>query len=292
MRSASLPENGRGLLIFGHATKKPGRTSPIMSDRVFQETGEFNVIFIHSSLDDIGLTPQEFRILAHLARRSNTEKKAWPGIDSMAKICRMHKETVIECIRTLETYKMIVVERKPGCGNIYRLTSPSKWDVSEMGNGRNGGTEPVGNGERQRSERGNERKSREGESREGNPIPPSSPGLASGSLEADKIAPSNPVAIRIAACIGRQASTAWSPKEVKAFKALVKAGVNEEDLVAVEVYYRTNRKLPRNICRRDLLTLLNNFPGEVDRAKAWVDQQSGRTPRTPKPPRHDDDETF
>lgn len=74
----------------------------------------------------------------------------------MATVCRMHKETVIACLRELETLGMIVIERTPGKRSVYRLTAPSKWqpvgngERSEPGNGsgRNGGTPPVGNGER------------------------------------------------------------------------------------------------------------------------------------------------
>lgn len=124
---------------------------------IIQETDEINVIFIHRSLDDLGLTANQFRLYAHLARRANNTGKAWPGIDSMSEVCRMHKETVISSINELESRGMLIVEKIKGKKNVYRLTSPSKWRVvgngerSEMGNG------VVENGERHQSEMGNVR---------------------------------------------------------------------------------------------------------------------------------------
>lgn len=82
---------------------------------------------------------------------------------------------------------------------------------------------------------------------------------------------------RVVACIGRQAETGWAPNEIRAWKNLYKEyRITEEALVAVEVYYMANRKKPSNICRKGVLALINNFPGEVDRAIAWKDAQSGR----------------
>lgn len=126
-----------------------------MQDFITQDTSEFNIIFIHSSLDDSGLTANQFRIYAHLSRRSNKKGKAWPGADSMAEVCRMHRETVLESIKELESRNMLRVQRRKGIGNVYELTPPSLWNQSEMVNGPhqsemvNG---VIGNGERHQSE--------------------------------------------------------------------------------------------------------------------------------------------
>lgn len=158
---------------------------------ITQDDSELNIIFIHSKLDEVGLTPPQFRIYAHLSRRAHSKGKAWPGVDSMAKVCRMHKETVIDCIRQLEERNMILCDRKPGKSTIYRLTAPSKWVVgngerSEMGNG------AVGNGERHLSEMGNERKSIEGSKRKESKTSPSaspesSPSILSKEAQAREI---------------------------------------------------------------------------------------------------------
>lgn len=44
--------------------------------------------------------------------------------------------------------------------------------------------------------------------------------------------------------------------------------VAEEDLAAIERYYREEIPKDKDYRRRDLLTLLNNWNGEVDRARA------------------------
>jgi hypothetical protein len=126
---------------------------------ITQDDGELNVIFVHSKLDDIGLTPPQFRIFAHLSRRAHSTGKAWPGIDSMAKVCRMHKETVIEVLRFLEAASMVIIKKAPGKKSVYQLTAPSKW--KPVGNGERSELDnaPVGKGERNRSEMGNVRKS-------------------------------------------------------------------------------------------------------------------------------------
>jgi DNA-binding MarR family transcriptional regulator len=96
---------------------------------ILQDLSGIQCIFVHSALDDFGLSPNEFRIYAHLARRANKSKEAWPGIDSMAKICRMDKECVMGAIKILEEKLLLSVEKKRGQTNIYRLTSSDTWLV-------------------------------------------------------------------------------------------------------------------------------------------------------------------
>jgi hypothetical protein len=74
---------------------------------------------------------------------------------------------------------------------------------------------------------------------------------------------------RLGAIFNRRASTVWTPKELKAFGAVVP--VDDNDLAMVERYYRAERAKPdeKNYSRRDLITLLNNWPGEVDRARVY-----------------------
>lgn len=86
--------------------------------------------------------------------------------------------------------------------------------------------------------------------------------------------PKNPTAIRISKFMGRREATAWADKEVRAFK---KVKFNEEDLALVEAYYLSERKKADNICRTSIQTLLNNWPGEVDRATAWSEKRKSKT---------------
>lgn len=125
-----------------------------------QDTSEHNVIFIHSALDDANLTAPQFRVLAHLSRRAG-KNGAYPGERSIARVCRIHRTTVICAIQALERRGMIAVKRENGRRNHYILTAPSQWktstsrnkgtvDQSEMryGSSQNKGTVPVGIRER------------------------------------------------------------------------------------------------------------------------------------------------
>lgn len=48
--------------------------------------------------------------------------------------------------------------------------------------------------------------------------------------------------------------------------------VSVEEIALLERYYKANWPPRRghNILRTDLITLLGNWPGEVDRAKGWI----------------------
>lgn len=65
----------------------------------------------------------------------------------------------------------------------------------------------------------------------------------------------------------RRSETRWTDGELKAFRSHA-AGCLEDDFKVLCEYYRA--QIPDgDYRRRDLSTLLNNFPGEIDRAKAW-----------------------
>jgi predicted DNA-binding transcriptional regulator len=102
-----------------------------MKDAIHHDRSEMNVLFVHSALDDAGLTPQEFRVYAHLARRSSSGR-AWPGIDSMAQVCRVSKQGVVDAIKSMEKYGMLTVKRVGGAGNVYQLTKRSSWDIDRL----------------------------------------------------------------------------------------------------------------------------------------------------------------
>jgi DNA-binding MarR family transcriptional regulator len=100
-----------------------------MNEEVFQSTDGMNVLFVHSSLDDMGLTPFAFRTYCHLARRANKSNKAWPGMTSMSNICGFSDSTAKRSIKELEERGMLVVERSNGglSTNKYHLTPASDW---------------------------------------------------------------------------------------------------------------------------------------------------------------------
>jgi DNA-binding MarR family transcriptional regulator len=90
-------------------------------------------IFVHSSLDDFGLSASEFRVFAHLYRRKNNKTgTSWPGIDSIAEKCRLAKQTVCDAIKHLERHNMLGVIRTSGSKTQYivkaKTTDVESWE--------------------------------------------------------------------------------------------------------------------------------------------------------------------
>lgn len=106
-------------------------------------------------------------------------------------------------------------------------------------------------------------------------------------MKLPSLIPTTNLAFRFCDIMHRRHTTPWQPKEKRAFKLMV-PGMNESDLCNVERRYRTlwppNRD--KNTLRHDLGTLLNNWPGEVDRANIWCEQHPEKKARVviPMPP--------
>lgn len=98
-------------------------------NRVLQPQDEFNVVFIHSAMDDAGLSPYAFRIYCHLSRRANRDNKAWPGKASMARACCLSESSVQRALKELQVRHMVKIKACEGGRdtNVYILTPPSLW---------------------------------------------------------------------------------------------------------------------------------------------------------------------
>jgi Helix-turn-helix domain len=89
--------------------------------RMSGESGFKLPLFVHSSIDDAGLSPGAFRVLGHLVRRAGNKREAFPSIRAIAKTCHMNWGTVIDAIRELEQFRFVVANRKPGRPTVYCL---------------------------------------------------------------------------------------------------------------------------------------------------------------------------
>jgi hypothetical protein len=74
---------------------------------------------------------------------------------------------------------------------------------------------------------------------------------------------------RIGSWFKRRPETSWSQKEFKALKATFDLNTPESEILLLEIRYRSGNQF----LRRDILTLLNNWNTEIDRAKS--DSPSG-----------------
>lgn len=95
-----------------------------------QTTRGFNVIFIHSSIDDAGLTPQQFRVLAHIARRAG-DGVSWASNATMAETCRIHPDTLTDCLKALEALAIIVRVARPGKTTVWKINPPNLWTFNQ-----------------------------------------------------------------------------------------------------------------------------------------------------------------
>jgi hypothetical protein len=70
--------------------------------------------------------------------------------------------------------------------------------------------------------------------------------------------------LRVGAMIRRRPTTQWSTKEMKALKEVFDLNTPESDLVLLEQRYQSNDKY----LRRELMTLLNHWNGEIDKTRS------------------------
>src|SRR5205085_852940 len=93
--------------------------------------------------------------------------------------------------------------------------------------------------------------------------------------------PTTDIPKRLCAIMHRRPTTPWSEREYRQYTKLVKVGAFSDttDLELVERYYIFERKRgEKGFHRRDLLTLLNNWSGEVDRATDFAERHPIKPP--------------
>jgi hypothetical protein len=88
--------------------------------------------------------------------------------------------------------------------------------------------------------------------------------------------------LKVEALMKRRTSTPMSPKEAQAYKAAMPSilAMTEDDWQAMERFYAAPQG--ETYARKDLATLLNNWNGEIDRAKAWQPKANGHAVHLPR----------
>lgn len=236
-----------------------------------QTTKGFNLIFIHSSLDDAGLNPKEFRVFAHLSRRASSGS-AWPSIKTIAEVCKISEPRVRLALKTLTDRRFISVEIRPGRTFLWTINSPDKW-LTPVGNDTpDVSVTPVGNDTTPLSETTPHpplKTTGEGYplrvSTEGSPI---AMGFRLEVTEAVKPPPSlTPTQKRLGRLFSRREETPWSEKEIKALKGLPQ--ITDEDWKHLEAFYSAKFPEGKDYRKRKLITLLNDFTGALDMARKY-----------------------
>jgi hypothetical protein len=90
------------------------------------------------------------------------------------------------------------------------------------------------------------------------------------------IVPKGDIQLRAEALVKRRVETPPGPKDQKAFKAASASlsSTTEEQWQALEAFYAAPQET--TFARKDLVTLLNNWNGEIDRAMAWTGKNGNR----------------
>jgi len=103
-------------------------------------------LFIPAAVDDFGLTASQFRVLCHLSRRAGKNGECYPSGPAIARVCKLHEDTVWRCLKELE--KLQFIQRRKGKfkSNNYTLTHP------KARGGANGGAAESNGGESPKSD--------------------------------------------------------------------------------------------------------------------------------------------
>jgi hypothetical protein len=84
--------------------------------------------WIHSELDDFGLSLAEFRVYCHILRRAGTGAgHYWEGSEKAAKLCRTNRHTYDKALATLERYRMIHVQKRKGETSMINPLAKHQW---------------------------------------------------------------------------------------------------------------------------------------------------------------------
>ena len=180
-------------------------------------------------------------VLLAIADYANQDNIAWPSIKSLATKTRLTERGVYKILARLRGSKITVNNSLNGVeSNQYRLLLPPE----------HGSPLPL-NGIQVPPEHGSDDPSVIRQS-----VPPS-----------PKIPQKNPAMLRLDKLFGRRIATRWDKKELAALKSI--EPIAEDEFQAVEQYYSVRLPEQSDYRRRDLKTLLNNWNGEVDRARKF-----------------------
>lgn len=98
-----------------------------------KEKNRIDKIFIHSDLDESGLDPYEFRIYAHVVRRTGgrLNGECFASLKKTGEICNMSVRKAQYALKFLCDAGFLEKEQRQGRTDVYKLTPSSKWKPKE-----------------------------------------------------------------------------------------------------------------------------------------------------------------
>jgi predicted transcriptional regulator len=88
-----------------------------------------SIAYIHNFLDEYGLDPYEFRLYAHIVRRTGGKPGGvcFATIAKIAEICKMSSRKAQQAIKVLKEANFIQQTKRPGRTDEYRVVLASEW---------------------------------------------------------------------------------------------------------------------------------------------------------------------
>jgi len=99
----------------------------------YRDERDFDVIFIHSALDDADLSVYAFRLYARIARRASPRGQCYESQPNMAQSCNMTRKRLKKALDELTERNMVRVTKRPGETSVITLTRQDEWADSGKG---------------------------------------------------------------------------------------------------------------------------------------------------------------
>jgi predicted metal-binding transcription factor (methanogenesis marker protein 9) len=107
------------------------QSSPSDAARLFP----VSVAFVHNYLDEFGLDPYEFRLYAHVVRRTGgkPEGVCFASLTKIGKLCKMSPRKAQQAMKVLLKANLVTQSKRKGRTDEYHVTLSRDWiDSSEL----------------------------------------------------------------------------------------------------------------------------------------------------------------
>jgi DNA-binding transcriptional ArsR family regulator len=92
-----------------------------------------SVAFVHNFLDEFGLDPYEFRLYAHVVRRTGgkPEGVCFASLTKIAQLCKMSPRKAQQAMKVLLKANLVTQSKREGRTDEYRVTLSRDWVSSD-----------------------------------------------------------------------------------------------------------------------------------------------------------------
>lgn len=92
-----------------------------------------SVMFVHNLLDEYGLDPFEFRVYAHVVRRTGgkTHREFFASLNKTAEICQISVRKIQYALKFLCEAGFLIQDKRQGRTDIYKLSPAGDWANKE-----------------------------------------------------------------------------------------------------------------------------------------------------------------